>query len=163
LAELPFACEATLTNQRALDRLVFCEAIPALHALLLASSSSDRVLLLRIHRYVCGSYELEIESAMPLQSCGSTIKGLAVCRVPSAPQPTLEGTLLSTVEQMRAVPPQQQPHALMPCPSPAEAAAARGAAERWRAYVLFADEQLAAFELSDAPLPHALDVRSFFP
>ncbi len=159
LAHLPSVCEATLTAPRALDRLAFCELIPSLHLLLIASSASDRVLMVRLNRYACGGYELEVERALPEKASRSPIKGLTVCRVPTTPTQQLNGTLASTLEQMKSAPPLTQPHGPLPCEVPSEI----GPMERWRVYVLFANKQLAAFEITDTPLHHPLDVRSFFP
>jgi len=81
LARVEYVCSPTLTIYRQLDRLLFVEPIPELNTILLASSASDRVLLYRINQYACGSYEFEVECALPSKSSGIPIKGLCVCRI----------------------------------------------------------------------------------
>jgi hypothetical protein len=178
LASLQHVCQPTLTLHRSLHRVLFVESIPSLGVLLLASSGGDRVLLVRMERFACGKFNLRIERALPEQPCGMPIKGLAVCRVPTAGSAaagsaaSFEGTSLAVeMEQMRCANKaaaagsqsgvQEMPPVLQP-PSPTSSAEGREE-ERWRVYILFANRQLAAFEIKQEPQAQAFDVASFFP
>jgi hypothetical protein len=147
-------CRLTRTIHRTLDRLIFVEFIPELSTLLLASSASDRVSVYRLNRYACGRYRFEAEATIPSISCRIPIKGVSVCRVPTEYEPpsalslqqTLERTQTKTFENVDdAIPP------LAP-PSPTSSAAVlQRQLERFRVYILFADETVAAFELTHPP------------
>ena len=159
LASVRHVCAPTLTVHRQLDRLVYLEVIEPLRLIVVGSSASDRLLLYRIDRFACGRYELSLEAALPAHGCGVPIRGVAVVGVPSEPppQPQASETLAAELDRRQAgraregAPPPLQT-ATPPLPQ----------ADRWRVYILYADQRMTAFEVARTTPKKGIHVHHLF-